>query len=64
MTSWFRENKIKAGSLFILLSLLFLIMSIAAGRGQFRFILISFSIALEVLAGYFLDVFKNLRNRN
>ena len=64
MINWFRENKIKAGSLFILLSLLFLIMSIAAGKGQIRFISISFSIALEMLAGYFLDVFKNLRNRN
>ena len=62
MTNWFKENKIKAGSLFILLSLLFLIMSIAAGKGQIRFISISFSIVLEMLAGYFLDVFKNLRN--
>jgi hypothetical protein len=62
MTNWFKENKIKAGSLFILLSLLFLIMSIAAGKGQIRFISISFSIVLEMIAGYFLDVFKNLRN--
>lgn len=45
-----------------MLSLLFLIMSIAAGKGQVFYISISFSIALEVLAGYFLDVFKNLRN--